>query len=452
MSELHLGNGSKVAVIGGGPAGSFFSYFLLQLAQRLDLNLQVDIYEPRDYTVPGPQGCNMCAGIISESLVQLLATEGINLPSIIVQRGIENYVLYTSKGKTRIRTATDEQRIAAVFRGAGPRDLTEANWRSFDGYLLGLAVSRGALHKQEKVQGIRWNQGGVELSTSGGDNQYDLVVVAAGLNSSTLKMFDGLGLKYKPPQSIRSHLREYKLGKEKVEKYLGVNVHVFLLNLPGLEFGAIVPKESYATLCLVGYGIDDNLVRSFLSDPLVKGCLPPDTKPEGSCRCFPPAYFRGAIEPFADRIVFIGDSSASRLFKDGIGAAYRTSKAAATTAILQGVSANDFRRHYFPICKRIESDNQIGRVVFAVNSSIKKRSYALGGLVRMVNREQQDARAPKRMSGVVWDTFTGSAPYKDIFKRTLHPLFVMRYLSDIAAEVWPIRRRRAEKELDAEAN
>ena len=443
MSELHLGNGSKVAVIGGGPAGSFFSYFLLQLAQRLDLNLQVDIYEPRDYTVPGPQGCNMCAGIISESLVQLLATEGINLPSIIVQRGIENYVLYTSKGKTRIRTATDEQRIAAVFRGAGPRDLTESTWRSFDGYLLELAVSKGALHKQEKVKGVRWNQGRLELSTSGGNSQvYDLAVVAAGLNSSTLKIFDGLGLKYKPPQSIRSHLREYKLGKEKVEKYLGVNVHVFLLNLPGLEFGAIVPKESYATLCLVGYGIDDNLVRSFLSDPLVKGCLPPDTKPEGSCRCFPPAYFRAAIEPFADRIVFIGDSSASRLFKDGIGAAYRTSKAAATTAILQGVSANDFRRHYFPICKRIESDNQIGRVVFAVNSAIKKRSYALGGLVRMVNREQQDARARKRMSGVVWDTFTGSAPYKDIFKRTLHPLFVMRYLSDIAAEVWPIRRRR----------
>jgi len=34
-AELTLKNGSKVAVIGGGPAGSFFSYFLLDMAPEL---------------------------------------------------------------------------------------------------------------------------------------------------------------------------------------------------------------------------------------------------------------------------------------------------------------------------------------------------------------------------------------------------------------------------------
>jgi 2-polyprenyl-6-methoxyphenol hydroxylase-like FAD-dependent oxidoreductase len=79
--KLKLGDGSQVAVIGGGPAGSFFSYFLLDMAARIGMDVHVDIYEPQDFSRFGPAGCNHCGGIISESLVQILATEGINLPS-----------------------------------------------------------------------------------------------------------------------------------------------------------------------------------------------------------------------------------------------------------------------------------------------------------------------------------------------------------------------------------
>ncbi|HEU5303134.1 MAG TPA: hypothetical protein VFU40_00700 [Gemmatimonadales bacterium] len=77
--HLRLVDASTVGVIGGGPAGSFFCCFLLDMAQRAGLPLQVDLYEPRDFRRPGPQGCNMCGGIVSESLVQNLAMEGINL-------------------------------------------------------------------------------------------------------------------------------------------------------------------------------------------------------------------------------------------------------------------------------------------------------------------------------------------------------------------------------------
>lgn len=83
-SNLKLEDDSRIAVIGGGPAGSFFSYFLLDMAQRLGMKLQLDVYEPRDFATPGPSGCNMCGGIISESLVQALAIEGINLPPTVV--------------------------------------------------------------------------------------------------------------------------------------------------------------------------------------------------------------------------------------------------------------------------------------------------------------------------------------------------------------------------------
>ena len=69
-SSLVLNHGSRVAVIGGGPAGSLFSYFLLDMAERIDTKVHVDIYEPRDFDLPAPAGCNMCGGVLYESLGQ----------------------------------------------------------------------------------------------------------------------------------------------------------------------------------------------------------------------------------------------------------------------------------------------------------------------------------------------------------------------------------------------
>ncbi len=118
--NLKLGSGSSVAVIGSGPAGSFFSFFLLELAERAGLNISVDIYDNKDFSKCGPAGCNHCGGIVSESLVQLLATEGINIPTKVVQKGIESYVLHMDVGSVRIETPVHEKRIAAMYRGAGP--------------------------------------------------------------------------------------------------------------------------------------------------------------------------------------------------------------------------------------------------------------------------------------------------------------------------------------------
>src|SRR5512138_2196917 len=87
--RMPLADGTRVAIIGGGPAGSFFAYFLLGFAERLGVAPQVDIYEYRDFDAAAPAGCNMCGGIISESLVQLLAAEGIELPAGVIQRGID---------------------------------------------------------------------------------------------------------------------------------------------------------------------------------------------------------------------------------------------------------------------------------------------------------------------------------------------------------------------------
>ncbi len=58
----------------------------------------------------------------------------------------------------------------------------------------------------------------------------------------------------------------------------------------------------------------------------------------------------------------------------------------------------------------------------------------------MVAREQQKQGRHRRMSMVLWDTFTGSAPYREVFLRTLHPSFLGRFLQDMVIGVWPLRQ------------
>ena len=433
-NALQLIDGSKVGVIGGGPAGSFVSYFLLEMAERSGLELEVEIFEPRDFSNVAPKGCNMCGGIISETLVQNLAAEGINLPSTVVQRGIESYMLHMDVGSVRIETPVQEKRIGAVYRGAGPRDLKTSKWGSFDHHLEQLTVNKGARVNRTRVVDVSFDNGRPKITVKDGEPQpFDLLVVAVGVNSAALKLFSENGFKYKAPESTKTFITEFYLGEELIGKTLGDSMHVFLLNIPRLEFAAIIPKGDYASICLLGESIDNELVQSFLDAPQVRACMPDDWIPElRSCQCSPKISIGAANQPFADRLVFVGDCGVTRLYKDGIGAAYRTAKACATTAVFEGISEADFRRHYWPVCRSISTDNSIGKLSFAVTRQIQKWQFARRALLRMTEKEQRVPGRRRDMSQVLWDMFTGSAPYRDIVTLALHPRFVSRLSWELA--------------------
>ncbi len=434
---LALEDGSQVAVIGGGPAGSFFSYFLLDMAERVGLDIGVDIYEPRDFTRSGPAGCNMCGGIVHESVVQILATEGINLPTTVVQRGIDSHVLHMGVGSARIETPLHEKRIGAMYRGAGPRGTKGHKWDSLDGYLLSLAAAKGANVIRKRVVEVNQSDGRPQITPKGGSPQaYDLLGVAVGVNSTALKIFQNLDVGYEPPPTVKTYVREYYLGQEAIDSYLGSSVHVFLLNLPRLEFAALIPKGDYVTLCMIGEKIDKKLVQSLLDRPEFKQRFPPDydlSKP--ACQCSPRVCVQGASQPFADRMVFVGDCGVTRFYKDGIGSAYRAAKAAAVTAIFEGVSAADFKRRYWPVCRKLNIDNSIAKVIFTVVRLIQKMSFSRRAVVRMVNGEQESESRQPRLSMVMWDMYTGSAPYGRIILRTFHPGFIVRFLWDMAVSL-----------------
>jgi hypothetical protein len=62
----------------------------------------------------------------------------------------------------------------------------------------------------------------------------------------------------------------------------------------------------------------------------------------------------------------------------------------------------------------------------------------------MTQAEQADGRV-RHMSSVLWDMFSGSAPYQDIFMRTLHPGFLGRFGWSLGRALLP-QRRSATKE------
>ncbi len=443
-SGTELADGSRIAVIGGGPAGSFFSYYALDYAERLGLDIGIDIYEAKDFTKIGAAGCNHCGGIVSESLVQELATDGIVIPSEIIQRGIDTYTMHTEQGSKVIRAPSAEHRIASVFRGCGPKGCLDTGIRGFDNYLLGLCKSKGAQVIAEKVTRLERAEDGIWVGAGKTDpKKYDLVVGAAGLNKGSLELFREICPSFSLPGETRAYISEFFMKPADIEKTLGNSMHVFLLDLPQITFGALIPKENYVTLVLLGTDIGKEVVQRFITSDQVRLCFPVNFQTERaiSCQCYPYINVEKGRHPFGDRVVLIGDSASSKLFKNGIGAAFITGKAAASTAIMEGISEAHFATYYAPVCRDLDLDNQVGKLIFWVTRLIQKSPVLKRGLLDLVGREQDGGNSSLRMSSALWDTFTGSAGYRNILKRFLHPALLYGLTRSTAISNTPTFKR-----------
>lgn len=425
-SKLSLQEGSKIAVIGGGPAGSFFTFFAFEFAQKRGINIEIDIYEPKDFKLKGSSGCNHCGGVVSESLVHMLSADGIILPPQVIRRGIETYTLHLEHGSTVIEAPKFEQRIVSMFRGSGPSTSDDFDIQSFDGFLLDLCTKKGAVVLHERVTDALSEPDGVTVITSGSKKKYDLAVGAAGLNDQSLSLFKKLVPAYLPPKTAQTHISEYFLEKELIDKHFGNSMHVFLLNLPGIKFGALIPKGNYVTLVLLGSKIKRKMVERFLHSGSILACFPEGTELKSikPCQCLPSININNGRNPYADRVVLIGDSSSSKLYKNGIGAAYLTAKAAAFTAISEGISAKYFKKSFQPVCSQLNADNLAGKLIFFITTIIQRSHFLKKAIFQMVVQEQEREKGKRELSSLLWDTFSGSASYRNILWRSLNILLL----------------------------
>jgi CRP/FNR family transcriptional regulator len=145
-------------------------------------------------------------------------------------------------------------------------------------------------------------------------------------------------------------------------------------------------------------------------------------------------------------MVDVGDCD-GRLNKDGIGSAYRVAKTAAVTALFKGISDKDFRQGYWPLCRAIRTDNRYGRIIFDFVAVVKKSRLLTRAVMRMARSETNKSPKDRRMSRVLWDMFTGSAPYREVFISCLHPGFWGRFILRAFVDPGPAREtNRSEEE------
>ena len=424
--EFTLENGARIAVIGGGPSGSFFSYFALKMARMMGREIKITIYEPKNFLGKGPVGCNHCGGVISELMVQSLAVEGINIPTTVVQRGINSYQLYTEKGDVRIETPAHEKTIASVYRSGGPKDHAIADKESFDNFLLQAAVREGAEHVPRMVDRVVFEEGmpvlyaGKEVLT-----RADLVVGAFGVNGRKTPAFEGMDFGYRSPAITKTSIAEIPLDPEYISERFGNAIHMFLLPVKNIKFAAIIPKTSYVALCMLGKKIDHVRVMEFLAHTKVRQLFPEGALETLSCTCLPNMNIGAPSRPFADRAVMIGDAGSTRLYKDGIGAAYFMGKSAAKTAVMHGVGERHFREHYKPDYKALITDNRFGSFLFLFTDLFREYGFMTSAMLRVVKKEYENSRdEDKILSSILWDMFTGNERYKDVFYRAIRPKLI----------------------------
>ncbi len=416
----------RVAVVGGGPAGSGFALFALDYARRAGIDLEITIYEPRDFTKPGPWGCNMCAGLIPVHMLRHLNEIGVQIPSHVIRNHIGSYTLHTAAGAIHLPQPDPRADVISVYRGNGPRN--GPNWGrciSFDGFLLQEAIRRGARHEVDRVTRIQIRPR-AEVATRTSRYACNLVVLATGCNGTPIEF---VGLDYQAPRRSQMAQTELLLAGADANEVLNHSVHIVLpQGTPHLKFGTLVPKGPCINVSLLGLDLPRGSVDRFLRLPQVQAILAGHAW-QRICRCRPHIAVTAARPLFADRFVAVGDAGITRLYKNGIGMALRTARWAAYTAVNFGTTEAAFRRHYGPVCQQIALDNLAGRLLFALTPLFQNQGWFAGPQLISVAQEQRLPPAARVHSLLLWGMFTGAYPYLTLLRMALNPRIHGRLLT-----------------------
>jgi NADH dehydrogenase len=429
MDTCKISESSKIAVVGGGPAGCFFAIYLHHLAREFGIRPNITIYEARDFGKSGPKGCKGCAGILSSSLLSDLSELGLVLPDYIIQQRIDGYNILSPYTSITMSNPDKDAQVVSVFRGCGPRNYLDRKPIGFDGWLLAEARKRGVVVEKNAVDSIQAGKPMI-LTAAGETREYDLIVLAVGVNARRLLM---KSLKYIPPKTQVMTQDELQVESTKLSSFPDNVAHAFLIPRSGLIAGCFVPKGSFLNVSVLNKTEQPISVSEFLQNEIVQNTL--HDRYERVCGCSPKVPITSARHYISDGFVAVGDAAVSRLYKDGIGSASRTAREAAMTVVRYGFSHKAFRRYYLPFCRKIDRDNRWGKALFWVNDKVKDSRTFLWMQHRLIGDEQIANRGPKPFTKAVWGMFTGSYSYCSIARMTLAPASLYRLSVALLREV-----------------
>ena len=432
-----LRNGDRLAIVGGGPAGSFFAIHLLREARRLNLNLEVVILErrsPMEAEGCGTKGCNFCVGGISPRLNVLLEERGLALPPEII-KGTFDYIWIQGQWKNFRLRVPPGMKLNAVYRGSLPsrRDSPAG----FDAFLLNEAIKEGAQLRFGRVMGVHH---GVErrpiLTFVDSDQnesrlEVDFAVMAMGINAGGDQRLAAdlrwMNPAYRPGRSRNTLIFELDLGEEYLTRLMFKEVHFLEYGTKEfpLEHAALVPKGRFLTVSLIGRCVDeaelpkDNraVVKAFLALPNVRRILPGIEDIALSCVCTPRIAVTTAKAPYGDGFALIGDVVGSRLYKDGLFSAHLTASCLAKCLLHVGLDLKALQAGYGKTIHWLDVDNRFGRVVFAL-SRISFSRPVIGRITYQAFATEYKFHSKNRrpLTEVLWKIASGTANYREVFR------------------------------------
>jgi flavin-dependent dehydrogenase len=328
-----LADGATAVVIGGGPAGVATALALKQTAAAVGRGVRVVIVEGKQLVLGLHH--NLCAGVLSPPTAALLEScLGLPFPRHLARASVSAYVLHGRRHAVELAGA-DEPSIA-LRRG------------QFDAYMLQAALDRGIEVELARATDLEFHADGVRIYTESGPLRASVVVGAFGLDAGTAAIF-ARAVGYRPPPSLTSVVTKYHPGDSGMALF-GERIHAFLPGLPGVEFGAVVPKGNHLTITVAAASATARHMDAFLGLPAVRGVLPclqnAGRLDPGDLRYFKGHFPRGLAQGIAgDRFVVVGDAAGLvRAFKGkGVTSAIQTGLRAASVIMHVGVSERAFR-------------------------------------------------------------------------------------------------------------
>ena len=456
VSPVRLEDGSRIGIVGGGPAGSFFAIDVLRRAKAEQRSIHVTIIEKKresrcqDSSLQPTQreGCNYCAGIISPRMFDVLKETGLALPDDVING---NITALTVQGEWKhiVLDVPAGRRMVVVYRGSKPWG-RQGRYSNLDSFLLDRAAEEGADVIAGEVQDLHYAESGktvLHYSTPGDKASLDQVletdftVLACGVNQipgmklENARIFSNLqGIipRFRPPRTRKALIAEVDVKDERFMRR--VQDELFIAEYGSrdlsIEMASLIPKGKFMTVVLIGPTVDRcsggsqsfDIINRFLELPHIRRLLPRGSAVASACMCNPNMTVGVAREPVGRRVAVIGDMATSRLYKDGIHSAHRMASALAGTVMDLGVDRKSLRRGYLPVVRDLTIDNRFGRLVFLINR-MTFRSRILGRVLYQAVLIERKTRPEnkRRLEQILWKIASGEDSYKSIMASMLHP-------------------------------
>jgi flavin-dependent dehydrogenase len=456
---MQLQKGSKIVILGGGPAGALFAIHLLLHSKQASLDIVVTIIDKKVVKHPGKlpcklEGCNYCAGIISPRLNNALEKSGISLPKELICEAFSHIWIHGLWKNFPLKLPRN-QHMYSVFRGALPLDRGKRA-DGLDGFLLNQARIRGAAVMAGEVTDIQYTplkKPRVTVVDGSGKEkaiQSDFLAIATGIHpfqgnvrehNPVFRSFMGINPGFSPPRIRPALIFELKPGRAYLKKYMHKEIYFIVSGSKKLclDHISLVPKGDYLTMALVGDRIDKasfpketrKIINDVLSLPLFRTILPHialDSTPV-ACSCTPYMVTAPSKGGVCDRIAVVGDALGSRLYRDGLYSAFVSAEALAETVVHKGVDKKSLASGYARVIHWLRTDTYYAERVIAWIQTVLKSPFLSRILYQTYATEMKlKEREQRPVGNLLLDLGSGVADYADVFNNLIRKPILLSIL------------------------